>query len=357
MVDFSPNEIVDMLLILGRCMGNYLQAESLYRREFPNRRHPSRHTIRTLERRARAGRIKRYRQRRPNVMEDFDGPHEARTMAILAMVAIDPHVSLRVISERLGFPKSTVHRVLKGAKLHPYRLQFHQDTPNPDPLQRMEFCRWALRKIAQFRDFFRFVMFTDESTFNNRGEVNRWNFRYWSDRNPHWVRQIDHQHRWSLNVWCGIINGQIIGPYFFEGTLTAVRYLDFLQNDLPILLENLDLDTRRRMWFQQDGAPAHWARVVRNHLNEAFGRRWIGRDGPTRWPPRSPDLTSSDFFLWGYLKDVVYRQVPTTRENMKERIRAACRAISRDILLRTVDCFQRRVQACLNMNGGIFEHL
>lgn len=161
------------------------------------------------------------------------------------MIAIDPNLSVRVISERLGFPRSTVHRVLSSARLHPYRLQFHQATPYPDPLRRMEFCQWALRQIERIRYFFRFVMFSDESTFNNRGQVNRWNFRYWSDQNPHWVRQLDHQHRWSLNVWCGIINGQIIGPHFFEGSVTGVRYLDFLQNELPNLLEDLDLHVNR----------------------------------------------------------------------------------------------------------------
>ncbi|GBL73687.1 hypothetical protein AVEN_230681-1 [Araneus ventricosus] len=35
--------------------------------------------------------------------------------------------------------------------------------------------------------------------------------------------------------------------------------------------------------------------------------RWIGRGGPVLWPPRSPDLTSLDFFLWGHLKELVYR--------------------------------------------------
>lgn len=356
MADYSPNEIIDILLILGRCRGNYLRAENLYRHEYPHRRYPCRKTIRTLERRAREGRTTRNRRRRQNI-NDIDGPHEARNMAILAMIAIDPHSSVRVISERLGFPTSTVHRTLKLARLRPYRIQYHQDTPGPDPLNRMAFCRWALRRINRFRDFFKFVMFSDESTFNNRGQINRWNFRYWSDQNPHWMRQIDQQHRWSVNVWCGIINGQIIGPHFFEGSLTGVGYLDFLQNELPILLEDLDLGTRQQMWFQQDGAPPHWAHVVRNHLNATFGRRWIGRDGPVHWPPRSPDLTSPDFFLWGYLKDTVYREAPTTQENMRGRIRDACRAIPRYVLLRTVDNFKMRIEACLTMNGEIFEHL
>jgi len=40
------------------------------------------------------------------------------------------------------------------------------------------------------------------------------------------------------------------------------------------------------------------------------------------FPPRfsSPDLTLLDFFLWGYVKDIVYVEEPTIRENMKNRI-------------------------------------
>lgn len=357
MPDYTPNEIVDMLLMLGRCGGNYLRAARDYQRQYPGRRHPSYRSIQNLEHRARRGRLVRQR-RRQDINEDFHGPHAARNMAVLAMVSIDPHLSVRVIEERLGVPRNTVHRILRSARLHPYRIMYHQALPNPlDPLNRMAFCRWSLERIQQFQFFFRYVCFSDESIFNNRGQVNRWNFRYWSENNPHWLRQINHQYRWSLHVWCGIVNGQLIGPYFFNRTVSAASYLNFLQHDFPGLLDVLDLDTRRRMWFQQDGAPAHWAHVVRDHLNATFGDRWIGRGGPIPWPPRSPDLTSPDFFLWGYLKDIVYRDPPTTRENMMERITTACRAIPRHVLLSTVDSFERRIQACLDNNGGIFEHL
>ncbi|KAJ8961167.1 hypothetical protein NQ318_008848 [Aromia moschata] len=37
------------------------------------------------------------------------------------------------------------------------------------------------------------------------------------------------QYTEKVNVWAGIINSQIMGPYFFDGTLTGARYLDFLQ--------------------------------------------------------------------------------------------------------------------------------
>ena len=34
---------------------------------------------------------------------------------------------------------------------------------------------------------------------------------------------------------------------------------------------------------------------------------WIGKGGPVAWPPRSPDLTLLDFFLWGHIKSLVYK--------------------------------------------------
>ena len=50
----------------------------------------------------------------------------------------------------------------------------------------------------------------------------------------------------------------------------------------------------------------HFGIAVRGHLTASFGARWIGRGGSTAWPARSPDLTSLDFFLWGYMQSVVY---------------------------------------------------
>jgi len=59
--------------------------------------------------------------------------------------------------------------------------------------------------------------------------------------------------------------------------------------------------------FQQDGAPPHWSSDVRRFLDETFPNWWIGRDGPTLWPPRSPDITPLDFFSWDMLRSKCFR--------------------------------------------------
>ena len=275
----------------------------------------------------------------------------------MACIYLNPHVSSRDIERYTGIPQRTVIRILHSRNYHPYHITLTQAlTPN-DLLNRVQFCQWAMNMIAQDPNFFFYVLFSDEATFKNTGELNRHNCHYWSDVNPHWYRQVDNQHRWSLNVWCGIVNGYLIGPYFFEGNVDRFALLDFLINNFPELMENVDFQTRLRMWFQLDGAAPHYAVIVRNYLNVLFPNRWIGRGGPVAWPARSPDLTSPDFYLWGYLKNVVYQEQPTDRENMKDRIRNACRAIPRQVLLNTVHEFQRRVAACLQVNGGNFEQL
>jgi len=139
--------------------------------------------------------------------------------------------------------------------------------------------------------------------------------------------------------------------------VNANTYLDLLTDQLPHLLENVDLEITRRIFFQQDGASPYFARIVRRFLDERYPNRWIGREGLIAWPPRSPDLTSIDFYLWGYLKGVVFEEEPTTREDMENRIRRACEAIPRNVLLSTVAHFQRRLNYCMNANGETFENL
>ena len=149
----------------------------------------------------------------------------------------------------------------------------------------------------------------------------------------------------------------MVGPYFFDGHLNGAMFLGFIRNNLPILLETIPPNIRQRMWMQLDGAPAHFDRRVRNELDRQYPNRWIGRRGPQNWSTRSPDLTSSDYFLWGYIKNIVYNTPPTTPQDMKVRIRRAFRSKPQNKLFRVQYSFQERVRLCIENNGHHFEHL
>ena len=62
---------------------------------------------------------------------------------------------------------------------------------------------------------------------------------------------------------------------------------------------------------------------VRNHLNAVFPGRWIGRGGPIPRPARSPDLNPLHYFLWGYLKWLVFNTPVETAMEYLPRIVAA----------------------------------
>ena len=57
-----------------------------------------------------------------------------------------------------------------------------------------------------------------------------------------------------------------------------------------------------KTYFQQDGATAHTACMSMALLDDVFVDRIISK---TIWPPRSPDLSLPEFFLWGALKNSV----------------------------------------------------
>jgi hypothetical protein len=67
-------------------------------------------------------------------------------------------------------------------------------------------------------------------------------------------------------------------------------------------------------------------------LDAAFPNRRIGRDGPTPWPPRSPDITLLDYFLWGYIKDKVFSTPVPGTTNLKARISDPFATITEDML-------------------------
>ncbi|KAJ8948015.1 hypothetical protein NQ318_011904 [Aromia moschata] len=48
--------------------------------------------------------------------------------------------------------------------------------------------------------------------------------------NPRWMMKYHTQRPKKVNVWCGIVDGKILGPYFFDVNLTGASYLDFLRD-------------------------------------------------------------------------------------------------------------------------------
>jgi hypothetical protein len=65
-------------------------------------------------------------------------------------------------------------------------------------------------------------------------------------------------------MWFGVLDNNLIGPHVVEERLTAPYCMNFLENKLPLHLEDVPIATRRRMWLQRDGTNPHFGRAERN---------------------------------------------------------------------------------------------
>jgi hypothetical protein len=99
-------------------------------------------------------------------------------------------------------------------------------------------------------------------------------------------------------------------------------------------------------------------------LDHEFPNRWIGRGtiqhpAPIAWPPRSPDLTACDFWLWGYMKGRIFQreQPPETLDELRVAIVEIAEEINQDRALRerVIGSYQRRLQLCVEREGGQVE--
>ncbi|GFT31986.1 heat shock 70kDa protein 8 [Trichonephila clavipes] len=113
-----------------------------------------------------------------------------------------------------------------------------------------------------------------------------------------------------MTVWCALWAGGIL-----------------LQND----------EGHNELWLQQDGATCHTARATIDLLKDTFGDRLISRFGPVNWPPRSCDLTPLDYFLWGYVKSLVYADKPQTLDHLEDNIRRVIADIRPQMLEKVIE--------------------
>ena len=116
--------------------------------------------------------------------------------------------------------------------------------------------------------------------------------------------------------------------------------------------------------MRKAGATSDYALRIRQLLNREFPGRWMGRGSarhpaPVAWPPRSPDLTPLDFWVWGHLKQQIFTQDfrPRTIDELKDAIRRAVAELNEDeeVRVRVFGEFRRRLDECVRRGGQSVE--
>ncbi|GFU98194.1 hypothetical protein TNCV_1584031 [Trichonephila clavipes] len=167
---------------------------------------------------------------------------------------------------------------------------------------RRRFVEWAQNEIAVVPDFHKRILFSDEAHFWLNGYVNKQNCRIWSEAYPQ-VYVETPLHPETLTVW---------------GALWVAV-----------------VPTRRRK--------CHTARATIDLSKDTFGDRLISRFGPVNWPPRSCDLTPLDYFLWGYVKSLVYADKPQTLDHLEDNIRRVIADIRPQMMEKVIENWTSRL--------------
>jgi hypothetical protein len=148
---------------------------------------------------------------------------------------------------------------------------------------------------------------SDESTFHISGKVNR-HVHAWGTEQPH--AQTEHQcDSPKVNVFCAVPHDKVHGAFFFtDETSTGGSFLDILGN---WLLPPTEKQLKRLHSITGRSSPTpqfshECTSASQSCSSAALDRPCCSEDNKlSPWPPRSPDLTPCDLFLWGFVKDSV----------------------------------------------------
>lgn len=276
---------------------------------------------------------------------------ERNVSSVRNLVLDEPTKSIRAIASDTGLKRESIRRILHtDMKFKPYKIPVVQKLNVADLDARVEACQKFIDMLAEEPDIKTRLLMTDESIFTLDNTVSPCHARHWSPTKPKVVQQKPMQPM-RLHVWCGLTASHVIGPYYFDGSVTGESYREMLETFLMPELRRLRLV--RTVIFQQDGAPAHTAGATIDWLQATFGDRLISRRCEIKWPARSPDLTPPDFFLWGSLKLKIKQRAPESMDQLKSYIEEEVALLNRNnaLLASVFDNFVHRLHVCVQ-NGG-----
>ena len=342
---------------------SFVKVQRAYRKRFNCRKAPSRSVISAIIKKFRnTGQVTNQRKGKSGRKVTKTTPENIDRVR----TAIDhsPKKSVRRASIQLQLSYGTIRRILRNfLKMFPYKIQIEKPLQATDKARRLQFAQQFQQFLNDDPGVLNSIWFSDEAHFYLDGHVNKQNMRFWAQEQPH--RTVARPlHPLKTTAWCAISAKGIIGPFFVHEIITADRYRNLILDPFLDDLNQQDEINIDSAFFQQDGARPHTANRILDFIHESFGSRVLSNRYPERfdeghqWPPYSPDLNPCDYFLWGYLKDRVYRNNPHTVAELEANISNEVAAISLDTLERVVGNFARRLDLMVESDdGGHFENV
>src|SRR5277367_6654816 len=232
------------------------------------------------------------------------------------------HRTVRQIAREANISKSSVHRIIhQDLRLVCFKKKRAQELTDANKITRLVRAKQLLKKYPE--SLVSFIWFTDEKLFTVAPPINLQNDRLYApvgtrkrqlseDRLLHTRSSFSK----SVMVSVGVSALGCTELIFIEPgvKINGAYYRDELLT--KHLLPAIKKQSSDYFIFQQDSAPAHWARET----VELLLRETPDFITPLLWPPNSPDLNPVDYKVWSVLQERVYRSRIRDVEHLKERL-------------------------------------
>ena len=171
-----------------------------------------------------------------------------------------------------------------------------------------------------------------------------------------------------IKIWCAVVGHGILGPYLVEDdaqnplTVNQERYREIIiapfVRDLKRFCRARNLPLRQQ-WMRQDGAKAQTAGESLACLQQYFGDRLISRGTKFPFPSHTPDLTVPDAYIWGMLKESVFRSddAPGNVPELREKIQSFLVSLQQPVFISMFNNLKDLYEQCVRREGKHFEHM
>lgn len=217
LINFTNEDYLNLFIIYGECHKVISRTCDTFATRYPHKQKPTPKTVkRIMANFKNFGSVKAEIHRPKPVVNN-----ENIEIAILGYFAANPSLSSRQAALESGISATSVLRILRKHKFHPYAFSIVQHLKETDFPRRVEFCEFILLRSQENVFFLDNIIWSDEAKFTKNGVFNRRNSHYWSDSNVHRFRERNFQDSWQFNVFCAIRNDGVVALEFYEDNLNG----------------------------------------------------------------------------------------------------------------------------------------
>ena len=243
------------------------------------------------------------------------------------------------VKEDIGLELSsrTIRRRLLDAGLKSCRAK-------KKPLLSMKARQKRLQWALEHRNFsWNNVVFSDESRFclvSDRPVIVR--RRQGEEYLPACLNTTMKHGGGGIMVWGCIARNGVGRLHKIDGNVNAQHYLQILKYCAIPSMQHLFGD--QPSIFQQDNAPCHTAKVVKE-WTEANGMKILS------WPGNSPDLNPIEH-IWDHIARQLAKQKFRNAEELLNNLKVEWKKIPLPILEKLIDSMPQRIEAVIKAKGG-----